>query len=140
MAKRGPGGGGGGGRMPQILLDHADELGLTADQKAKLQDMAKGPMSVLTEEQKTKAKDLMPKGPRETGRRTEEKRRRRRSEERRRLAKERRRRRCQAGREEVDLICAGICTAGKKVFEYRRLQLSKVFQNNGSGIMKRAGY
>jgi hypothetical protein len=54
---------GGPGRMPQLLLDHADELGLTADQKAKLQDMAKGPMSVLTDEQKTKAKDLLPKGP-----------------------------------------------------------------------------
>ena len=55
--------GGGPGRIPQLLLDHADELGLTADQKAKLQDMAKGPMSVLTDEQKTKAKDLLPKGP-----------------------------------------------------------------------------
>lgn len=57
----GPMRGGGGGRLAQTLLDHADDLGLTAEQKAKLQDMAKGPMSVLTDEQKTKAKDLMPK-------------------------------------------------------------------------------
>ncbi|MEI6233356.1 MAG: hypothetical protein WCT04_09900 [Planctomycetota bacterium] len=52
---------GGGKNLPGMLLEHADELGLTADQKAKLQDMAKGPMGILTDEQKTKAKELMQK-------------------------------------------------------------------------------
>lgn len=43
----------------QILLKHADELGLTADQKAKLEEIAKGPMAVLTDEQKTKAREII---------------------------------------------------------------------------------
>jgi hypothetical protein len=43
----------------QILLKHADELALTAEQKAKLEDMAKGPMSVLTDDQKTKARAII---------------------------------------------------------------------------------
>jgi len=32
---------------------------LTADQKAKLEEIAKGPMSVLTDEQKTKAREII---------------------------------------------------------------------------------
>ncbi len=56
-----PKGGGAPGRQIQALLDHADDLGLTAEQKSKLQEMAKGPMSVLTDEQKTKAKDILHK-------------------------------------------------------------------------------
>ena len=44
-----------------ILLQHADELKLTADQKAKLEEYAKGPTSMLTEEQKTQAAAWLPK-------------------------------------------------------------------------------
>ena len=54
--------GGPGGRQVQILLDHADDLGLTAEQKAKLAEFAKGPLSVLTDEQKTKAREYMKAG------------------------------------------------------------------------------
>src|SRR2546423_1001315 len=43
----------------KIMLQHADELALTADQKAKLEEFAKGPMSVLTDEQKTKAREII---------------------------------------------------------------------------------
>lgn len=50
---------GGPAGMANLLLQHADELGLTADQKAKLEDMAKGPMSLLTDDQKKKAKDIV---------------------------------------------------------------------------------
>ncbi len=54
--------GGGGGKIIQMILDKGDELGLTADQKSKLQEMAKGPMSILTDEQKKKVQDMLPKG------------------------------------------------------------------------------
>ena len=50
---------GGPAGMANLLLQHADELGLTADQKTKLEDMAKGPMSLLTDDQKKKAKELV---------------------------------------------------------------------------------
>src|ERR1043165_483361 len=52
--------GAGGNNQANLLLQHADELGLTAEQKTKLQEFAKGPMSVLTDEQKTKARELLP--------------------------------------------------------------------------------
>ena len=54
--KKRPGGPAG---QAAVLLQHADELGLTADQKAKLEEMAKGPFSILTEDQKKKAKDII---------------------------------------------------------------------------------
>ncbi len=44
----------------ELTLAQADELGLTAQQKSKLEEMAKGPMSVLIDEQKTKAKEFLP--------------------------------------------------------------------------------
>src|ERR1700748_3892158 len=51
--KRGP-------NMAQMLLDHADDLGLTADQKTKLEEMAKAPtpLSVLTDEQRKKVREI----------------------------------------------------------------------------------
>ncbi len=46
--------------MAQMLLDHADDLGLTADQKTKLEEMAKAPtpLSVLTDEQRKKVREI----------------------------------------------------------------------------------
>ena len=44
----------------QTILDHADELGLTAEQKTKLAEFVKGPLSVLTDDQKTKARAFLP--------------------------------------------------------------------------------
>lgn len=49
----------GGNNQANVILQHADELGLTAEQKTKLQEIAKGPMSVLTDEQKTKAREFI---------------------------------------------------------------------------------
>lgn len=47
------------GGMAGIFLKNADALGLSAEQKAKLEEMAKGPMAVLTDEQKIKARELV---------------------------------------------------------------------------------
>jgi hypothetical protein len=41
------------------ILKHADELGLTAEQKGKLEIIAKGAMSVLNEDQKKKATEII---------------------------------------------------------------------------------
>lgn len=41
------------------ILKNAEALGLTAEQKTKLEEMAKGPLGVLTDEQKTKARELI---------------------------------------------------------------------------------
>jgi hypothetical protein len=46
-----------------ILLQHADELKLTPEQKAKLEEFAKGPVSVLTDEQRAKAGAWLPPPP-----------------------------------------------------------------------------
>jgi Spy/CpxP family protein refolding chaperone len=48
----------------QAFLDHADDLGLTSEQKAKLEEIAKVPsaMSVLTPEQRKKVKEIMAAG------------------------------------------------------------------------------
>lgn len=59
-APRRPGAGAGANNQANILLQHADELGLTADQKAKLEEFKKGAMSVLTDEQKKKAQEFLP--------------------------------------------------------------------------------
>ncbi|HLX63973.1 MAG TPA: hypothetical protein VKX17_22060 [Planctomycetota bacterium] len=53
----------GGNNQAQTILDHADELGLTAEQKTKLEEFKKGPMSVLTDDQKTKARAFLPQRP-----------------------------------------------------------------------------
>ena len=49
--------------LAQLYLDHADDLGLTAEQKAKLEEMAKAPtpQSVLTPEQRKKVRELLTK-------------------------------------------------------------------------------
>jgi hypothetical protein len=52
---------GGPAGQAKLLLEHADDLGLTPEQKTKLEDISKGPMNVLTADQKKKAREFMPK-------------------------------------------------------------------------------
>jgi hypothetical protein len=64
---RGEGGGGGdqrpdpGSNFIKFMLQHAADLNLSAAQKAKLEEMMKnGPISILTDEQKKKLRELGP--------------------------------------------------------------------------------